>query len=209
MLSTVTTKVFENCWVDTDRSRLDGLARHARHTGSLLYAYLVGGQLNLQPGQILMATDGADYLLLSWLEGLQGMTFTIMGGNEFDEKHSKFKKKNWWIATWNSPSLNVVAVRDEKWVQALHRSPGDYEQQSQPTCRKPPPPPSPSPSPPKVVKPAMRKVKAKYDFVADDANEISFTVGDIMEILQEASHEEWITAGKGDGKECAPDTSVA
>lgn len=81
--------------------------------GKLLYAYTIGDQLDLQPGQILMPIDRIQYILLTWLEGLDGMTFKLMRDDEFDDKHPKFKKTNRWVFEWNTPSINVVAARDD------------------------------------------------------------------------------------------------
>ena len=79
--------------------------------GKLIYAYTIGSQLDLLQGQILLPIDRIQYLLLVWLEGLDGMTFRLMGDDEFDDKHPKFKKSTRWVTEWNTRSINVVAVR--------------------------------------------------------------------------------------------------
>lgn len=92
------------------------VVRDERDPGKLLYAYTEGGALNLRAGELILPIDRTDYILLSWLEGLDGMTFRLMKDEVFDNKHPQFKSTKRWVLDPTRPSINVVAVRDEIYV---------------------------------------------------------------------------------------------
>jgi hypothetical protein len=167
---------YSNIW-GKSRDYLYYPCRCGRDPGRILYAYTIGKALDLQPGQILMPIDRIDYILVSWLEDLDGMNFRLLGDHEFDDKHPKFKKPERWVMEFNTRSTNVVAVRTE--AQQIKRRP--------------------APPPPQPANDCLRKVEAKFDFVAEKDNELSFKMGDILEVLTESHGDGWLTARK-DGK---------
>jgi len=170
-------KVYENYWGASKEALYSAVYQH--DAGKTLYAYLLGKQLELLPGQIFMPIGRVDYILLRWLERLDGMIFKLLPDEAFDDKHPKFKKNNRWVAEFDTRSINMVAVRDEQQVRALE----------QPQRRAAPPPPIPTATP-------LRKVVAKFDFTAEASNEISFKTGDILEVLKESTGDGWIVVRK-------------
>jgi hypothetical protein len=82
--------------------------------GELLYTYTIEKRLDLAPGEIIVPVDRMDFILLSWLEGLEGMTFRLMGDHMFDDKYRHFKYKYRWVREPHVESINVVAIRDEE-----------------------------------------------------------------------------------------------
>ena len=161
--------------------------------GKLLYAYTIGNQLDLQQGQILMPIDRIQYILLTWLEGLDGMIFKLMPDDEFDDKHPKFKKTNRWVFEWNMASINVVAVRDE--LQVRKREQRIVQEKA--TLQK-------VVQPPPYSRSGPRKLEAKIAYQAQASDEISLDVGDFVEICNAAAEltisKKWVMVRKGNEK---------
>ena len=160
--------------------------------GKLLYAYTVGCQLDLQPGQILVPIDRVQHVLLTWLHGLNGMTFKLMRDDELDEKHPKFKETNRWVFEWNTVSVNVAAVRDE--ARVLKRQESIAQEQ---IARQN------APAPPPYSEQGPGKLGAKIGYKAQTSDEISLKKGDVLEVLEDQEPTEWrpwISVRKGDEK---------
>ncbi|KAF8952435.1 class II myosin [Haplosporangium bisporale] len=98
------------------------------------------------------------------------------------------------------PVVNA-AVSNRASVQAPVRSPTvSTGSSSAPVKRQAPPPPPPAPaaeSPPPA--PAKPMYKAIYNFVSEDAGEVSFVKDDVMDILEKDENGWWLA--KKDGKE--------
>ncbi|KAH8664668.1 hypothetical protein BX600DRAFT_512674 [Xylariales sp. PMI_506] len=188
-------KVWKNVW-DADKDTVHDVARYYSCPGKRFYAYLVDQQLELPPGRMLLSIDKVDYYIIKWLAGCDGTALRLVGDDELDDKHPKFKKKNRWICWFDQPSINIVAVRDENRVQQRERA------RSQPQQRRPaPPPPKPQAAP-------TRKVQAKYSFTAQAKNEISFKEGEVLEVIKESSGDGWIVARRNGQEGDIPEAYV-
>ena len=165
--------MFENIW-GSDKSSLYYVVQ-PQDPGKCLYAYLVAGQLQLRPGQMLLPISRVEHSLLSWLEGCNGMAFKLLPDEALDDKHPKFKKNNRWLTEFPTVSINLVAVPSQAPVHVK------IEAQEPPRRRAAP----------------LRMVEAKYDFTAQAGNEISLRKGEMLEVLKEATDDGWLAVRKG------------
>ncbi|KAF9990905.1 class II myosin [Mortierella antarctica] len=101
------------------------------------------------------------------------------------------------------PVVNSAVANNRASAQAPVRSPtvsGGSNSAAAPVKRQAPPPPPPAPAaeapPPPPAKPMY---KAIYNFVSEDAGEVSFVKDDVMEILEKDENGWWLA--KKDGKE--------
>ncbi|KAH7133972.1 hypothetical protein EDB81DRAFT_902696 [Dactylonectria macrodidyma] len=68
-----------------------GLLAWQQDPGRFLYAWTVGEQADLRPGQAIVLQDDHIRALASWLEGLNGITFKVLLDSELDWSKLKFK----------------------------------------------------------------------------------------------------------------------
>ncbi|KPM41787.1 hypothetical protein AK830_g4768 [Neonectria ditissima] len=68
-----------------------GLSAWQLDPGRFLYAWTVGEQADLRPGQAILLPDEHIRALAAWLEGLNGITFKVLLDSELDWSKLKFK----------------------------------------------------------------------------------------------------------------------
>ncbi|KXJ87578.1 hypothetical protein Micbo1qcDRAFT_179056 [Microdochium bolleyi] len=188
--------MWENVW-DADKETVHDVARYHTCPGKRFYAYLVGEQMELPPGRMLLPIDKIDYYIVKWLAGCDVTAIRLLGDDELDDKHPKLKKKNRWICWFDQPSINVVAVRDENRARQREQA------RTQALQRRPAPPP---PKPQAAT--AARKVQAKYSFTAQTKTEISFAEGEILEVIKESNGDGWIVVRHKGQEGDIPETYV-
>lgn len=59
---------------------------------------------------------------------------------------------------------------------------------------------STAPIPPKLLKPSKRQVKALYDFSSEDIDDLSFKMGDLIEVLDSSDQYGWWIGKNSKGK---------
>ncbi|KAL2066053.1 hypothetical protein VTL71DRAFT_2124 [Oculimacula yallundae] len=186
--------------------------------GKFLHAYTIGRHLDLQDGEALFVLKGPTVPLLIWLQGLAGMTFKLVPASALDFSSLKLssKAKKLFLAEEVIPyfavkdpiaSARVEAARRD---EASRMEAADEEMrnltltatsgsspplQTVPIARRRPAPKPPAPP----VYPSVRQVKAVHDFVGEEEGELSFVVGDLLDIIKEEEGDGWCEA-RLDGK---------
>ncbi len=96
-------------------SEISNMLRWQQDAGRMIYAFTIGGFLDLQPGQMIEPTSDIASSILWWLFGFSGTTFKLIRQCDLNITHWKMKAK--YQRQWDLGLMNIYAVRDEYLVQ--------------------------------------------------------------------------------------------
>jgi hypothetical protein len=108
----------------SDMTQLAQLVEWQQDPGRMIYAFTIGGFLDLQPGQLLDPLDDEITMsILWWLLGLNSTSFKLIWQAELDIAHWELPSTNKKLQWWNQNSTKVVyAIMDESRSKPSHKS---------------------------------------------------------------------------------------